>query len=674
MERHCCWVRRCGGQGRRLRRWGTLLLLLMACSGEAEGPALGLADTSSNQPVASRETSSTSWHNARGEGVYGVQLHLHGSMSEGPGSMHGHNVRASSLGSTVDVLWWTDHDWRIAGHSYVTDFDFEKGLQEEQTVPRRLRRDDWQGAAPLPEWFLHPAKPLEPASLESVTQGWYLKTPAASAQSARLEVSEEQARTGKRSLRAEISAPGPNWERRVLAFEASWERTTASLASQVRIRLSLLPLRLVGDARLVLMVLLSQHPPEFQGRLDYLFSARGNQIIEGERVAPGQVLDAARPGHPYPLRRVAIDVPYREGEWNDLVLDISGDAERYGLGGADNSIVAIQLAIEARTGGKLLAYLDDFEIERNKLGEALFQEEKRMAQLLSKERGIVNHVGQEVSYGAHLNAYGPRIPLADSDSHPHGYSPAQVVQLAHEYGGIVSLNHLFGSAWTRRPLEGSPEARASFAALVDRLIAERGYGADLLEVGYRSRGHGIRAFIDLWDHLARAGVIMTGVGVSDSHDNEKGWLSRNNFITWVYAQSHSQESLIEALRAGRAYFGDPVLFSGRLEIETGSGHIMGQVAPLRPGFRTIHYRADGIRPGQVVHLIRDGKVVRRIEPQGASFAFEESLPADRAGFVRFELVQDGSPIALSNPLYFSANAPAEGTHPRAREPRGTSPP
>ena len=47
---------------------------------------------------------------------YSMQLHLHGSMSEGSGSMRGANIRAKEAG--VDILWWTDHDWRMAYHPY----------------------------------------------------------------------------------------------------------------------------------------------------------------------------------------------------------------------------------------------------------------------------------------------------------------------------------------------------------------------------------------------------------------------------------------------------------------------------------------------------------------------------------------------------------------------------
>ena len=65
---------------------------------------------------------------------YSVQMHLHGSMSEGSGSMRGANVQAKRLG--LDVLWWTDHDWRIAYHTYADGYDFEADdLSATRPVP-----------------------------------------------------------------------------------------------------------------------------------------------------------------------------------------------------------------------------------------------------------------------------------------------------------------------------------------------------------------------------------------------------------------------------------------------------------------------------------------------------------------------------------------------------------
>jgi predicted metal-dependent phosphoesterase TrpH len=45
-----------------------------------------------------------------------MAMHLHGSFSEGTASMDAHLKQAQRLG--VDVLWWTDHDFRVAALGY----------------------------------------------------------------------------------------------------------------------------------------------------------------------------------------------------------------------------------------------------------------------------------------------------------------------------------------------------------------------------------------------------------------------------------------------------------------------------------------------------------------------------------------------------------------------------
>jgi hypothetical protein len=61
-----------------------------------------------------------------------VQMHVHASMCEGPGSWRAANVHAKTIG--LDVLWWSDHDWRMAYYTYNRAFGFE-GLDLRPPVP-----------------------------------------------------------------------------------------------------------------------------------------------------------------------------------------------------------------------------------------------------------------------------------------------------------------------------------------------------------------------------------------------------------------------------------------------------------------------------------------------------------------------------------------------------------
>jgi len=575
------------------------------------------------------------------ENVYGVQMHLHGSMSEGPGSMRGHNTMARQLGGVVDVLWWTDHDWRIAAHTYVTGFDFEDGLMVRSPVP----------------------KPGEDGEEQS-TAGWSRVETSLPLPRFDTSFSEEQARAGSRSWKITAAAGAGDWQRIEYRFISDRKRHIASLASDVRLRLAVYPAAMDANARLVLRALLSQQPPEVRGRIDYVLSVGPG--AGGEAGVP-QTQPSSDPEDGFPLRVVPVRAPLEVGRWNDLVLEVSKDAERLRLGGWDNSLAELSVALEARDGASVTLYLDAFAIERQVVGQALFDREKELVSEL--HTGLVQHVGQEISYDAHLNAYGLNVPLTDFATWPHGLSAEQAVKFVHEHGGIVSLNHIFGPGGQeglRDHTTGSNRER--FERIKRGTREARAYGANLFEVGYRERFYNLAAYVELWDELSADGVYITGTGVSDSHSNIKGWQTGpNNFITWAYAPSPSQEDLIAGLLAGRAFFGDPTRFDGRLDLVTPEGGRMGQVVVTKQATQRVTYRASGLRPGQTIRIVRDGQPTGEHRLTADSFEHSQEIPTDQATFVRFEVLESGQPVVFSNPLYFRPDEPAGGV-PAARRP------
>lgn len=56
-----------------------------------------------------------------------AQLHLHGSLSEGTGTMREFNADAAAAG--LDLLWWTDHDFIFREHAELDleTIDWENG-------------------------------------------------------------------------------------------------------------------------------------------------------------------------------------------------------------------------------------------------------------------------------------------------------------------------------------------------------------------------------------------------------------------------------------------------------------------------------------------------------------------------------------------------------------------
>ena len=55
--------------------------------------------------------------------AWSAQLHLHGPFSEGAGSIDSHSYQATDVG--VDLLWWSDHDFRTDSFRAPAHFGFE---------------------------------------------------------------------------------------------------------------------------------------------------------------------------------------------------------------------------------------------------------------------------------------------------------------------------------------------------------------------------------------------------------------------------------------------------------------------------------------------------------------------------------------------------------------------
>ena len=570
--------------------------------------------------------------------------------------MAGHNHAAQQLNGVVDVLWWTDHDWRIAAHTYVSTFDFEDSLTATEFAPfpagknraRRGRRPRKKRGLATEDEDLSESPP----GMSAFVKGWVQEEQARSLTDLEVRFVDERFRTGKKSLK--ITAKGTSIEpqRLVYRFEADRLRHIASLASDVRLRLSVFPEQMSPASRLIVGVVLSQHPPGPRGRIEYVMKASPSDDLDGDPADGETALDAHISG----FRERVVPVSMQLGQWNDLEFNLSRDAVRLGLGGKDNSLAEIRLIIETRNRSGISAFFDAFRIEREATGPALLDFQREMARTLGGT--LTNHVGQEISYAAHLSAYGSSVPLTDFDTHPHGLSAEEAVEFVHKHGGAVSLNHVFGVSSALRD-RSEPKAQKRFDRKVRIIREKRAYGADLLEVGYTSRVFEISAFLELWDALSSDGVRITGIGVSDSHNSNVGWKKGpNNFITWIYSRSAEQDDLIDGLLRGRAYFGNPTRYDGRMDIVADAGFRMGQVAVTDRQAHQVTFSATEVKPGQTVRIICNGRITGEHPVADTSIAIREEIPTKEAAFVRFELHDTEGVFALSNPLYF---VPAQPT-------------
>ncbi len=616
-----------------------LLLLLVSAASPACDRARG---TPPEAAPTARATSASVPHASNDvERPYSVQLHVHGSFSEGIGSIDSHSHEASDV--AVDVIWWSDHDFRLATYGHASTFGFESWTEP---MP------------PQPETTQHRRRRLARKRLVPAAHNESLRGEA--------ELVAGDAREGERSLRLRLVGESPAFESYRFTLAADRNLFKRPLASEVTLLLSVFPEQIGPDARIAIDVGLSEHPPR-----------------EALPFAPYRVRYLLDPGGGEPTRdgvTFVVPVAVRQGEWNDLALPVSRDAVRGFpfIHGEDNSLASVSLAVEARGGHEVRARFDDFRIEQELSGPAAFARQASLIDAVARDYPNVKQLqGIEISWmSSHLNEFSVDTKLLDYDALRADVetSPApgdegkslrerftrRAVEQVHARGGLVSYNHMFGAM-----LPGAAP-KLTREEVLENLLANRVFGADILEVGYRERGgRTLDDHLWVWDRLAEHGLFLVGTGVSDSHGGPRQrWRkSENNFVSWIYARSPSKADLLEGLRAGRVYFGDRVLFDGTLDLTTERGARMGQIVLSDRPNDEVRVTIDGLEPGDVVRVVVSGERVASSAVAGSRYdqripvTLADSLPTT----VRVRVDgADGGPKVLSNPITFVRSAPPPG--------------
>ncbi|HEY8515809.1 MAG TPA: hypothetical protein VIS07_09890 [Candidatus Binatia bacterium] len=627
-----------------------LALLLVACASSAcrdraeEPAATATVAATAAAPAAAATATTTAISPATapgasaedGERPYSVQLHVHGSFSEGIGSIDSHSYEATDVGA--DVIWWSDHDFRIATWGHVSTFGFEDWSEDmpEAGLPGRRRR---KGARER-------KKQLVPLGGTTMLEGTE-------------EFVTDEPREGAKSLRVETTNESDDFVGRRYALTADRGLFKRPLASEVTLELSVLPEALGEDARAVIDITLSEHPPR-EGLPFTVYHLR--YVLGGDTEQP------YRDGTTF-----VVPVPWRPGEWNDLALPVSRDAVRGFpfIHGEDNSLSAIVLGVEARRGATARVRFDDLRIQQELSGTAAFERQGRLIDEVARDYPKLRQLqGVELSWlGHHLNEFSVDTRLVDYERIRQELPPPgdeswrmrltrRLIEDVHARGGLVSYNHMFGAM-----MEGA-RPHATREEVLDELVANEAYGADILEVGYRDRGgHPLADHLWVWDQLAQHGLFLVGTGVSDSHGGpDQRWRTdANNFVSWIYARSPEKADLLEGLRAGRVFFGDLVLFDGSLDLITKGGARMGQIVVTDAPSEVVQVRIDGLAVGDDVRLIVSGNEAARwsattpllVEP------YEVTLDETRPTVVRVEVfTADGKAKVFSNPITFVREPPA----------------
>ncbi len=535
------------------------------------------------------------------EAPFALQLHTHGSGSEGRASMYAQDYMAAETGF-VDGIWWTEHGFRLVNYAKIESVAFS-GLDEEHTFPTRDR---------------------ERAPGTTTISSWWERVDPDDAPKAMAEITASRATTGETSLY--LTVPGRD-DRATAArwgLRADNYRERMPLFSRPKIDLAVYP---SGMGCPFLELVLSEQPPDLsQPRLVYTFGADVSVPVEGDRCV-----------------RRTVDVT--ADRWNRVSLEPAADAEALDLPGEglDNALYQLRLGVRS-DGEPAGAWFDDLRIEPAFIGKELVDIQRELLEELPTR--VEHFPGIEISwYGQHVNAFGGDVPVPDyADRDPDTLDTGHVVKHIIEHGGEAGYNH---------------PATSDLDDHAERLIREAAYGVAILEIGRRAEPVADR--LELWDRLGEAGVAVTGVGVGDTHHAGSGWVADhpadNWWVTKVWADACKLESLLAGLRAGRAFFARPQAFDGTMEIKDEAGLAMGDATVTTDAKRLTADLAGGT-PGDMVRWICNGEELTAEPIAAADASIDVTVPAkaDVRG-VRWELYRDYEDreepalVGASNPVY-----------------------
>ena len=497
-----------------------------------------------------------------------MAMHLHGSFSEGTASMDAHLQQARRLG--VDVLWWTDHDFRIAALGYRRSVRFDGPREAENGL-------SW-------EWV-----PMASGALASSRHD-FVATPHSPEESG-----------GALSMQATGRYDATAWATYLLEGRA-WNHTYCTSYADTVLELDVLPETVTADAQLVVEVGSSFRPatgsrPAGQYRLQYRVGAAGRWTEDQGRLGVIGIPGGAG------WQRVRMDLRADHAAlWPDTVAE-------------DASLKQLRVGVRVRNGATARGVFDRlrFQRQRQSIDDGMALLRAAVRQYRERYPRLTQYAAAEISLVNHLNAFGGdgSLPAYDT-TRPvkDGTLAAQqdMVRELHAHGAVVSINH---------PRPGSELAKT--------LVATNGLGADVIEIG---TGAKVDLLAQAFDVAARNAVFLTANGVSDDHAGVD-WLnpSQPRWITGAWARSRSSDDLCAALRAGRAWFYDPLEWSGELDLLVDGHAPMGGVLLTRRRKVSVRVTATRLpRAGSVQVVVGqcDRAGTRDLLPRNRSIAVPAS--------------------------------------------------
>ena len=607
------------------------------------------------------------------ERPYVAAMHVHASFSEGIASMERQLWRADHAG--VDVLWWTEHDWRMAAVGHRKEYHFTSLTKESDGTGNA----GWKALkSEIPGATAELAAPPVPSGDPIGTNAFRFDGRSSTA--------------GFMRHSSELKSKGTN------------RSYKASMSADPSLAISVYPQNVSPDAFLEIRITCSAHLPD------------PDPVTTLPMEGPFTL--SYRIGGPHPAGTRTRDgvqgivaLPFTDDTWTRYTLDLADDlaacfADIPGFVAADNSLGRIVLGVQSRNDARAVGYFDHLDWDYGKNGRSnaeFFADQLEVQRAIGdgyapRWPDVTTHVGTEVSFWTpHLNHFGGTPELwnypANSPTKSNPEVIDDLVDAIHAQGGLASYNHVFGPATTKAVADGGESRRAGLAAT---LIEANAYGADLLEVGYRQRGKAdLTRHLQVWDACSRNSVWLTGTGVSDDHTGGP-WLDGfpNNFFTHIWGDvsaGPTEPVLLAGLESGKVFFADPRRFgtdpARTLDLTTDTGARMGQIVENAPATVGVTIVATDLPSNWSARLIQgaiddayasngnaDPKYGTPVDLAGTIFSggsHTETVTVQPGAawdgsFIRAEIRdQDGLPVALSNPIWlYAGDAPKAVPPPR----------
>lgn len=293
--------------------------------------------------------------------------------------------------------------------------------------------------------------------------------------------------------------------------------------------------------------------------------------------------------------------------------------------------------------------------------------------------GVTGVLSEELSMGLeppeHLNAFGFPPEFAVKSITPSNWEPyyRAYIGRAHAAGGAVSWNHVYGAS--AGPVLSAADQTTLRRQLYAQRTADDFLGADIIEVGYRVRGHmPLEQHLALWDTFSRRARFLTGNGANDDHSGNDWPSLSNGFLTGIWAASSAAADLSTALRGGRAFTFHPRQLPAGLRLDTlVDGAVpMGAASVNNAATRTIAIALQNLPAGCTVELVRSPvdfsfsgndpatTVVRSWSAAAGTSTLSAAVDTSSACFVRPQVRRGGAIVGVGNPTWLLRSAPPGG--------------